>query len=269
MTPKRFRTLVLAHFKKHGRHDLPWRKTHDPYRILVSEIMLQQTQVERVVPFYNAFLKEFPTIQKLAAASLSSVLLRWQGLGYNRRAKMLHEAAKAVVQKHKGKMPSSIEELEQLPGVGHYTARAVAAFAYNKDVVFVETNLRTAVIYHFFSKEEKVSDRAITGILENALPKGDARTWYAALMDYGSSLKRSGVRVNAKSASYAKQASFKGSGREARGAILRALSKGAQIEGYLLGILGPDRTEQVRTRLETLTQEGLVQKKRTRYQLPT
>lgn len=268
MTPKRFRDLVLAHYAANGRHDLPWRKTEDPYRILVSEVMLQQTQVERVIPFYRAFLKSFPTARMLAKAPLSAVLMHWQGLGYNRRAKMLHEAAKAVVRDHKGRMPTDILLLERLPGVGHYTARAVAAFAGNQDVVFVETNLRTAVIHHFFPDEERVSDGQVLSILERALPKGDARRWYSALMDYGAHLKRQGVRVNARSASYAKQAAFRGSGREARGGILKALAKGPQKETYLLGILGPDRSEQLAQQLQKLTIEGLIEKRGTTYRLP-
>ncbi len=269
MTPNRFRALVRAHYDTHGRHDLPWRKTKDPYKILVSEIMLQQTQVERVISFYNAFLKDFPTVRALAGASLADVLLHWQGLGYNRRAKMLHEAAKVVVRDHRGKMPASVEILETLPGIGHYTARAVTAFAHNQDVVFVETNLRTAVIHHFFPHEEQVSDIDVLLILEKALSKGDARAWYSALMDYGSFLKKSGVRVNAKSKTYTKQSTFVGSGREARGGILKALSKGPKSERYLIGILGPDRTEQLSVQLQNLSKEGLIEKKRSTYQLPS
>lgn len=267
MTPSRFRTLVLKHYETHGRHDLPWRQTKDAYCILVSEVMLQQTQVERVIPFYKTFLKSFPTMQELADAPLSSVLKHWQGLGYNRRAKMLHEAAKAVVRDHKGRMPFSVATLETLPGIGHYTARAVAAFAANTDVVFVETNLRTAVTHHFFPNAEQVDDKEIALILEKTLPKGDARRWYSALMDYGAYLKRSGVRINAKNKAYAKQPAFRGSGREARGAVLRALAKGPQTEPYLLDILGPDRTEQVIEQLAKLSSEGLIQRKRSKYQL--
>lgn len=229
--------------------------------------MLQQTQVERVVPFYRAFLREFPTAAALAQAPLSTVLVRWQGLGYNRRAKMLREAAQIVVRKHAGTIPTDVAALEALPGVGPYTARAVAAFAGNRDVVFVETNLRTAVIHHFFPDSEKVHDAEILVILEKALPRGDARRWYSALMDYGARLKRSGVRVNAKSASYAKQAAFRGSDREARGGILKALAKGPEREAYLTGILGPDRSKQVAVQLEKLVREGLVAKRRGTYRL--
>lgn len=270
MTPARFRTLVFAHYEAHGRHGLPWRKTRDPYRILVSEVMLQQTQVERVVPYYEAFLRAFPDAAALARAPLSAVLARWQGLGYNRRAKMLHEAAKAVACDHRGKVPLDVAALEALPGVGHYTARAVAAFAGNRDVVFVETNLRTAVTHHFFADRESVADAEVLAVLAKALPEGDARRWYAALMDYGAHLKRSGVRLNAKAKGYAKQAAFAGSAREARGAILRALAKGPATARTLHAILGPDRTDQVRSALESLLKEGLVSKqgKGPSYRLP-
>jgi A/G-specific adenine glycosylase len=267
MTPIRFRNLVLAHYKEHGRHDLSWRKTKDAYRILVSEVMLQQTQVERVLPFYKAFLKEFPDVRALASAPLANVLIRWQGLGYNRRAKMLHEAAKTVVKDYAGKMPNTVEALEKLPGIGHYTARAVAAFAYNEDVILIETNLRTVVTHHFFPDEEKVSDKEILLILEKAFRKGTSREWYSALMDYGAFLKRSGVRINAKSKTYTKQSAFAGSGREARGVILRALSKEAKTERFLASLLGVERYEQVAAQLQKLLKEGLIEKKRTKYQL--
>lgn len=229
--------------------------------------MLQQTQVDRVIPFYDAFLKEFPSIRTLASAPLARVLICWQGLGYNRRAKMLHETAKIVLSQYAGKMPKTVEALEQLPGIGHYTARAVAAFAYNENVIFVETNLRTAVMHHFFCNEEKVSDKDALIVLEKSFRKGTARTWYSALMDYGAFLKRSGVRINAKSTTYTKQSKFVGSSREVRGTVLKTLANGQQTETCLLGILGSDRTEQVRLQLKNLLSEGLIEKKRTKYQL--
>ncbi len=236
---------------------------------MVSEIMLQQTQVERVIPLYAAFLAEFPTIEALAKAPLARVLTRWQGLGYNRRAKMLHDAAKAVVRDYKGRMPRTVSALDALPGVGHYTARAVAAFAFNEDVVLIETNVRTAVTHHFFLGEEKVSDKDILPILDRALPRGDARRWYAALMDYGAFLKRSGIRINARNASYTKQKTFKGSDREARGLILKALSLKPATQAVLRSLASPDRGEQLQAQLAKLVAEGLVEKQGTRYQLPS
>ena len=250
----RFRRIVWSYYRKYGRHDLPWRKTHDAYKILVSEVMLQQTQVERVIPFYKKFSKQFPTAKKLTAAPLSDVLKTWQGLGYNRRAKMLHAAAKELETRKK----FSVAELEELPGVGPYTARAVAAFAYNQDVIFVETNIRTAVIHHFFSKKRKVSDMEIEKILLQALPKGKSREWYSALMDYGAHLKRSGVKLNAKVSHLVKQKPFKGSTREARGAILREFTGGATSRARLTNLLGPSRRTQMKTALAALISEGLI-----------
>jgi A/G-specific adenine glycosylase len=268
MEVKDFRKLVWDFYKRDGRHDLPWRQTNDPYRILVSEVMLQQTQVERVRGYYAAWLKRFPTVKALAKASLADVLTAWQGLGYNRRAKMLHDAAKMVVKEYKGKMPVDPEQLVQLPGVGPYTARAVAAFSQNTDVVFIETNLRTVVLHHFFLKQEKVTDAEILKVLAAALPKGRSREWYAALMDYGSHLKRSGVKLNAKSKGYAKQSTFAGSGREARGAILKELAHSSATKTRLLGLFGDDRIEQMEPQLAKLLKEGMIEKAGTKYQLP-
>lgn len=259
MSPRRFRELVWKHYAASGRHDLPWRKTHDAYRILVSEVMLQQTQVERVIPYYRNFLKRFPTASVLAKASLADVLREWQGLGYNRRAKMLHAAAEAVVEAYKGKMPTDAETLRTLPGIGPYTAGAVASFSANADAIIVETNIRTAVTHHFFPERESVPDADIISTLEKAHPAGQSREWYAALMDYGSHLKRSGVRINARAKGYTKQKPFKGSMREARGAVLKALSRGTMPKQKLLVILGDDRKDQVAVALIALTAEGLIE----------
>jgi A/G-specific adenine glycosylase len=225
--------------------------------------MLQQTQVERVIPFFTTFIKEFPTAKKLRDAPLSEVLKAWQGLGYNRRAKMLHRAASVLALKR----ISTVAELETLPGVGPYTARAVAAFALNADVVFVETNIRTVVIHHFFPKRQKVSDAEIAEILEKALPKNRAREWYSALMDYGAHLKRSGISHNARSTTHTKQAKFTGSLREARGAILRTLVQGAASPTTLMALLGPERRTQIRTALQALSDEKLIQKMGRKYLL--
>lgn len=261
----RFRRIVWSYYRKDGRHDLPWRKTADPYRILVSEVMLQQTQVERVRAYYAAWLKRFPNVRALAKAPLSDVLIAWQGLGYNRRAKMLHDAAKMIVAKHGGKMPASVAALEALPGVGPYTARAVAAFARNEDVIFIETNIRTAVLHHFFPRRKAVADAALILMLERALPRGKSREWYAALMDYGSQLKRSGVKRNAQSKHYTKQPAFGGSDRQARGAILKELANGTATETRLLDMFGQDRRPQMKDQLAKLRAEGFVARKGSGY----
>lgn len=263
MTPGKFRALIWRFYREHGRHDLPWRENFSVYRVLVSEIMLQQTQVDRVIPFYTRFMKAYPTARKLAEAPLSDVLRDWQGLGYNRRAKMLHAAAKML----SVKKVKTIADLEALPGVGSYTARAVASFAFNQDTVVIETNIRTVVIHHFFKDDKKVSDAAIEKILERCMPKGRAREWYSALMDYGSYLKRSGISHNVRSIAHVKQSAFKGSLREARGAILRELSKRDAARTRLEGLLGPDRIAQLHVALDALIAEGLVEGKRSRYRL--
>lgn len=266
MTPQQVRALIIRHYRKHGRHTLPWRTTHNPYRILVSELMLQQTQVERVIPFYRNFLKQFPTAKHLASAPLKEVLGAWQGLGYNRRAKMLHAAAKHIESEG---LPTTVEGLEALPGVGPYTARAIAAFAYDEDVLLVETNVRTVVLHHFFADSTDISDAKILEVLEKVSPRKKGREWNWALMDYGSYLKRSGVALNAKSRHYAKQSKFSGSVREARGAVLRELHAGKTTKRKLVQLLGSDRAPQMADAIEALAKEGFIHTSGRFYELQT
>ena len=247
---------------------MPWRKTKDPYKILVSEVMLQQTQVERVKPFYKNFLERFPTAHALAKAPLEDVLKAWQGLGYNRRAKMLQSTAKVVVEQYRSKFPKDIARLEELPGIGPYTARAIAALAFNQDAILLETNTRTAILHHFFARKKSISDTQVSKVLEQILPKGRGREWNLALMDYGAYLKQSGVRSNAKSKHYTKQSRFPGSSREARGAILRELARGSRSAARLAGLLGDGRTLQLRAALEALISEQLIQKRGRVFTLP-
>jgi len=259
-----FKRTVLAHFQSHGR-DLPWRKTRDPYRILVSEFMLQQTQVDRVIPKYRSFLKAFPNVSKLARAPLGDVLLAWQGLGYNRRAHHLHEASKEILKRYQKRVPKRIAELETLPGVGPYTARAVATFAYGEPIVCIETNIRSAVLFHFFKEEERVSDKEILPILEAALVVKDPSTWLHALMDYGAYIKRTYGNQNTKSAHYAKQPAFRGSKREARGYILRLLLEKPRTRRHLLRDIQSVHTEDA---LRDLLKEGLVTQNGRTFALP-
>lgn len=226
--------------------------------------MLQQTQVERVTPFYRRFIRAFPTAKRLAAAPLSSVLTLWQGLGLNRRAKRLQSAAKELA----ARKIRTIPELEALPGVGPYTARAVGAFAWNQGTVLLETNIRTAVIHHFFKAQRVVSDAEIERILARALPEGRAREWYSALMDYGARLKKTGNSYNIKIKKYVRQPKFAGSLREARGAVLRELSRGGATAARLVDLLGSSRRAQMRAALRALWKEGLVQKRDESYTLP-
>ncbi len=209
------------HYARHGR-DLPWRHTQDPYRILVSEVMLQQTQVKRVLAFFTEFIKHFPTAKSLARAPLSKVLRQWQGLGYNRRAKFLQQAAQYIT------THSWPKNLEDLPGVGRYTARAVTTFVYDKPEVFVETNIRTVFLYHCYSsvlQKTAISDAQLLPLVAGALTqsKMPPREFYWMLMDYGSFLKKQGIKLNSRSKHYTKQSKFKGSRRQKRAARLRKL----------------------------------------------
>lgn len=262
---KKFLTDLKKFYKTHKRSSLPWRHTRDAYKILVSEIMLQQTQVDRVVPFYTKFIKKFPTARKLATASLSGALKEWQGLGYNRRAQFLHEAAKMIEGEYKGKFPTDVTEIEKLPGVGHYTSRAVAAFAYNAPEVFVETNIRTVFISRL-NVEGGVSDKEVILLVEKALKqsKMPPRDFYAALMDYGSFLKKSGVRVNNKSVHYTKQSKFEGSTRQLRAAIVRELLKQPSTTTQLTKGLEKKQTA-IERELQNLLKEKMIQKKAQKY----
>lgn len=248
---------LQRHYAKEGRHHLPWRKTKDPYKILVSEVMLQQTQVERVLPFYKKFVTEFPNARTLSKAPLTKVLRAWQGLGYNRRAKFLREAAKQISLYG---FPKDAASWEDLPGVGRYSARAIMAFAYNKPEVFIETNIRTVFLYHsVILQKTKISDLQLLPLVEQALREShmQPREFYAALMDYGAHLKKSGVKLNSKSAHYGAQKTFKGSARELRGAILRELLRHQASATTLMHKI-PRSKEDIARELARLTAEGLV-----------
>lgn len=267
MTTAQFRRIVYRYYKREGRHTLPWRATHDAYSVLVSELMLQQTQVPRVLPKYEAFMKQFPTVESLARADLGSVLVLWQGLGYNRRAKHLHSAARAIVAECGGVFPRTKEALLTLPGVGPYTASALLAFAYNTPTVLIETNVRTVFLHHFFHDKKGVHDSELLPLIEKTLDTKKPREWYAALMDYGSHLKQTVGNVSRKSVHHTKQSKFKGSNREVRGAIVRLLTqKGFATPQTILSetTFSHDRCE---AQLAALTKEGLIKKVRGRYTL--
>lgn len=219
----KFRKAIWDYYRIHGRHELPWRKTKNPYRILVSEIMLQQTQVERVIPKYKQFIKNFPSISSLEKASLTEVIAVWQGLGYNRRAVSLYKIAGILKNQYKGRVPSSPDVLKTLPGIGDYTASAIVAFAYHIPVLFIETNIRTVYIHFFLSEKKKVYDAEIKTLLEQSIDIGQAREWYYALMDYGTMLKKQYRNLNVKSIHYSRQSRFEGSKRQIRGCIIRLL----------------------------------------------
>lgn len=264
-TVKSFQQTVWDYYLNQAR-DLPWRLpeqdgSFDSYKILVSEIMLQQTQVSRVVPKYEQFLKRFPNLESLAQASLGDVLKVWSGLGYNRRAKYLHQAAIHMAGKPQ---PWQYEELVALPGIGPNTANAVLVYAYNQPVLFIETNIRTVFIHHFFSEQSGVSDQDILLKLEQTLPSADYRQWFWALMDYGAHLKTTAGNAARASKHYTKQSKFEGSSRQLRGKIIRLLTKRSRNGRDLLSLLDDPRATQI---LHDLQAEGLIIKDARQYRL--
>lgn len=235
--------------------DMPWRADTRPYYILVSELMLQQTQVDRVIPKFLTFIDAFPNEEALAAASLAEVLLYWQGLGYNRRAKFLHESAKRVVEQ--GEFPDDVSGLTALPGVGKNTAGAILAYAYNQPSLFIETNVRAVYIHHYFNDQDVVDDRAIYDALEQTIDRDHPREFYWALMDYGSWLKKQGVKPS-RSRHYKKQSPLKGSVREMRGRIIAALTAGEMTDKQLR--LAVEADARYESAITTLIRDGLITK---------
>lgn len=236
--------------------DMPWREDTRPYYVLVSELMLQQTQVARVIPKFEAFIARFPDEQSLASAPLADVLTMWQGLGYNRRARFLHEAARMIVDEFGGIFPSTVPGMLRLPGVGKNTAGAISAYAFNQPVLFIETNIRTVYIHHFFDDLFDIDDKQILAVLEKTIDRENPRWFYQNMMDYGSWLKAHGVRNIAQSKHYKKQSPLKGSLREMRGMIIRELTMGVASEAGLHQRLGLD--DRFVPALAALLAEGMV-----------
>ncbi len=260
---RRFRSVIRSHYQKNQR-DLPWRRTTDPYRIMVSEIMLQQTQVDRVAEKYEQFIRLFPKVKTLAAAPLAEVLRAWQGLGYNRRAIALHTAAKRIADEYGGRIPDSMQDLIKLPGIGAYTSAAIMAFAHNQPVTVIETNIRTVFIHFFFADRNQVADSDILPLVERTLDKKRPRDWYNALMDYGTLLKQEYKNPGRKSVRYQRQSTFAGSDRQVRGQILRTiLETGDMDELQLLKSLNGDKTRSSMI-LKKLLEEGFLTRKQNR-----
>jgi A/G-specific adenine glycosylase len=259
-----FRKKIYDHYEQEGR-DLPWRKRVTPYRVLVSEIMLQQTQVDRVIDKYRQFLEAFPDFPSLAAAPTPELLRIWSGLGYNRRALSLRKLAQVVVEQHEGKLPSDPEKLQQLPGIGPYTAGAVAAFAFNKPVIFLDTNVRRVYIHEFCKDRQGVHDDELRPLIEQTLPPGDSRTWYNALMDYGSMLKSKEANPNRRSAHYTRQSPFENSNRQVRGAILKTLVADSPLTAAQIMKRTDMDSVRIQENLVQLELEGFISKKGRNY----
>lgn len=252
--------MIYRHYREYGRN-LPWRMTQNPYHILVSEIMLQQTQVQRVTEKYEQFTKSFPDFPSLFRASLRMVLREWQGLGYNRRAIALKQIVQRVMEEFHGNLPSSVETLITFPGIGRATASAISAFAFHTPAVFIETNIRRVFIHRFFHDKTHIKDGEILPLVEKTLDTSNPREWYYALMDYGVMLKQKYKNPNRRSAHYQKQSPFQGSNRQIRGMILRALIRESPVTER--EILQETRisTEKLRNNLIQLRNEGFIKKR--------
>ena len=234
------RARLLSWYAANGR-DLPWRRTRDPYAVLVSEVMLQQTQVPRVVPTFEAFVDAYPTLERLAEAALADVLRRWRGLGYNNRAERLWRCARLCVARRRAgrpaELPATFEELVALPGVGPYTARAVMVFARNADLAAVDANVRR-VLTHELELPQDLPDTALQAVADEVLPRGRSRDWHNALMDYGSLVLTSKVTGIAPRT---RQGAFEGSRRWFRSRLLRSLlDDGPQTPAELAARLAVD-----------------------------
>jgi A/G-specific adenine glycosylase len=259
-----FRQMVLDHYHRHGR-PMAWRNTTDPYQILVSEIMLQQTQVDRVSIKYPEFLAAFPDFSALAQAPLADILAAWQGMGYNRRALSLQKCAQRVMDEYGGVLPADVDTLSTFPGIGRATASSICAFAFNMPVVFIETNIRRVFIHFFFSDTASVSDVEILPFVERALYRDNPRIWYWALMDLGTALKKTVENPNRRSAHYTKQSPFEGSDRRIRGRIIALLLKRPNLtrEEITASLTeDPDRTFRI---INALENEGFIRCAQNRY----
>lgn len=261
-----FQRTIWDYYRKHAR-TLPWRKSRNPYRILVSEIMLQQTQVERVIEKYQRFISAFPDFSSLSQASLHDILSIWQGLGYNRRAIALKQIAHEVITKYDGILPFSADILIQLPGIGKATASAIAAFAFNQPAVFIETNVRRVFIHFFFQDRDNVKDSELLPLIERALDQDNSRQWYYALMDYGVMLKKAFGNPNRKSFHYQRQAPFQGSQRQLRGLVLKVVLQAPKITETDIVKNLKKEPKKIKDVIEQLQKEGFIRKERNTYSI--
>ena len=274
-----FTKEVWAHYHAHGRHDMAWRRDTSAYAIVVSEIMLQQTQVSRVETKFASWMKRFPSWQALAAASTKDVLSEWSGLGYNRRAlylkriaEELASRAKKIGAEAKPELPQGYEELRKLPGIGSNTAGAILAYAFDKTHPFIETNIRSAYIHFFFPRSRtKIADARLLPLIEETLAdpyiQTHAREWHWALMDYGSYIKSMHPNPSRKSAHHVKQSAFKGSNRELRAAILRSILKKPAAGSAIVKRFADYPATQVRKNLSALASEGFLSEKDGTYRI--
>lgn len=257
MTIQEFRNIIWSYYKEHGR-TFVWRENITPYKVFVSEIMLQQTQTSRIAQKFEPFIQCLPSFEALAYASQADVLKLWQGLGYNRRALALHKSAQIIVNEYGGVLPDDPNMLINLPGIGPNTAGSLCAFAYNKPTIFIETNIRTVFLHHFFKDQSNISDKQLLPLIEESVNKEHARDWYYALMDYGVMLKKNLPNPSRKSKHHSIQSKFEGSDRQIRGRILRHLTRCNVATFYELLHACSDEEQRFSSILLDLCKEGFI-----------
>lgn len=214
---------MVTDYYQRNKRVLEWREHVTPYGVFVSEVMLQQTQVPRVIVKFPEFTNRFPDFASLAAAPVKEVLAAWQGMGYNRRGLYLKRSAEIIMEQYGGILPENPVLIDELPGIGPATAAAIVTYAFNKPTVFIETNIRRVFIHHFFADSHEISDVQLYPYVAQTLDQENPREWYYALMDYGTYLAKTVPNPNRKSKHYVKQSTFEGSMRQIRGLILRLL----------------------------------------------
>ncbi len=264
---KAFYIAIMDFYDRYGRAFV-WRETSDPYHILLSEMMLQQTQTARVLPKYQTFLSLWPTLKDLAQAPLDQLLSQWKGLGYNRRALNLRKSA--IQSEAWGwSIPSEQSLLLSLPGVGKATAAAIGAFSFQQKTIYLETNIRRVLLTCFFAEDTQVKDKRLESLLQELLTYvEDPKSWYYALMDYGVLLKTLVPNANVRSAHYTKQSKFENSNRQIRGQLIHLLSDtGAKDQEQVIALLSQFEEERVLYCLGQLKDEGFVEEKNSVYRI--
>lgn len=252
-------TQAIKSFYKYNKRSFLWRVAINPYFVVVSEIMLQQTQTLRVEEKFAAFVKKFPDFFALAQASQADVLAQWVGLGYNRRALALHGIARKVVYESNGTLSDDPQVLQTYKGLGPATASSIVTFAYNKPTVFIETNIRAVYLHTFFPEQESISDTLLLPLIEVTLDRDNPREWYYALMDYGVIIKKLYKNPSRKSKHYTKQSPFEGSDRQIRGTLIRLLSQQKKVFCQDIYALYKNEQERVKRIIDDLCQEQFIE----------
>ena len=260
---KTFQDLIYS-FYNHKKRNFPFRENVTPYKVVVSEIMLQQTQANRVAEKFLEFIKKFPDFKSLAEASVEEVLSAWQGLGYNRRAIALKKIGECIMSEFNGYVPKYLKTLISLPQIGHNTSYSILCFSYNIPTYFIETNIRRVYLYFFFPGRSQIDDKEIMEIVKISVDEDNPRDWYYALMDFGTMLKKTHPELNKKSVHYRKQSKFDGSTRQVRGKVLKLLLEKPISTKEIIDKINHEE-KKILEILNTLKKEGFIQEEHEKF----